>query len=62
MNGANMEQVAKKLYIHRNTLYHRLKKISEITELDLDNGDDYFKLLLSYKIMALYNLSSDLVI
>ena len=62
MSGANMEQVAKKLFIHRNTLYHRLKKISEITELDLDNGDDYFKLLLSYKIMTLYNLSSEQII
>jgi sugar diacid utilization regulator len=26
MSGANLEQVAKKLFIHRNTLYHRLKK------------------------------------
>lgn len=62
MGSANMEQVAKNLSIHRNTLYHRIKKISEITEMKLDNGDDYLKLLLSYKIMELYNISSDLAI
>jgi len=48
---------AKKLHIHRNTLYHRLKKISEITNMDLDSGDDYLKLLLSFKIMELYSIS-----
>lgn len=58
-NGANMAQAANKLFIHRNTLYHRIKKISEITELDLEDGDDYLKLLLSFKIMELYNISLD---
>jgi DNA-binding PucR family transcriptional regulator len=57
-----MEQVTKKLYIHRNTLYHRIKKISEITGISLDNGDDQLKLLLSFKIMELYNIGSDLEI
>jgi sugar diacid utilization regulator len=59
MSGADMVQVAKKLYIHRNTLYHRLKKIFEITEMDLDSGDDYLKLLLSIKIIELYSLITD---
>jgi DNA-binding PucR family transcriptional regulator len=62
MNSANMAQTAKKLCIHRNTLYLRIKKISEITEMDFDNGADYLKLLLSFKIMELYNISSDLAI
>lgn len=62
MSGANMAQVAKKLYIHRNTLYHRIQKISEITEMDLENSDDHLKLLLSFKIMELYYISSALAI
>ncbi|MBN1315573.1 MAG: helix-turn-helix domain-containing protein [Anaerolineales bacterium] len=62
MGGANMAQVANKLYIHRNTLYHRIKKISEITGMDLENGDDYLKLLLSFKIVELYNIRSDLAV
>lgn len=60
MGSANMAQVAKKLHIHRNTLYHRINKISEITDLNLDDGDDYLKILLSFKIIELYNVSSDL--
>jgi PucR family transcriptional regulator, proline-responsive transcriptional activator len=62
MSGANMAQLAKKLYIHRNTLYHRIQKISELTGMKLDNGDDYLKLLLSFKIMELSTTASDLVI
>lgn len=59
MGSANLAQVAKTLHIHRNTLYNRIKKISEITELDLENGDNILKLLLSFKIMDLYNIESD---
>ena len=57
-----MALVARNLNVHRNTLYHRLNKISEIAEVDLDNSDDYFKLQLSIKIMELYSISSDLEI
>ncbi|HEY3388984.1 MAG TPA: helix-turn-helix domain-containing protein [Prolixibacteraceae bacterium] len=60
LSSANIVQTAKSLCIHRNTLYLRIKKISEITEMDFDNGIDYLKLLLSFKIMELYNISSDL--
>ena len=59
INNADMTQVAKKLYIHRNTLYHRIKKIFELTKLDLDNGNDNLKLLISYKIMELYNIHTN---
>lgn len=57
MGLANMTRVAKTLHIHRNTLYHRINKISEIIEMDLEDGDDYLKLLLSFKIMDLYTTS-----
>jgi DNA-binding PucR family transcriptional regulator len=60
MGSANLAQVAKTLHIHRNTLYNRIKKISEITELDLENGDNILKLLLSFKIMDLYSISSEI--
>lgn len=54
IGSANIVQVAQKLFIHRNTLYHRIKRIAEITGVDLDNGEYYLELLLSYKIMELY--------
>lgn len=50
INGTNKSITAQKLYIHRNTIVHRINKISEITSLNLENGDDCLKLLLSYKI------------
>jgi sugar diacid utilization regulator len=59
MGNANLSQIANKLHIHRNTLYHRIKKISEITGMILDNSNDHLKLLLSFKIMELYNISTD---
>lgn len=62
MNNANMAQVARNLHIHRNTLYHRLRKISEITGLDLESGDAHLKLLLSSKIMELFDMRSELAL
>lgn len=53
VNGGNVTLTAKKLYIHRNTMIHRINKISEITGMDLNDGNNRFKLFLTYKIMQL---------
>lgn len=34
-NGMNVSETARKLYMHRNTLIYRLKRIKKITGLDL---------------------------
>lgn len=47
----NLVQTAKALNIHRNTLVYRLKKIQEVTALDLADADIRFHLLLSFEIM-----------
>lgn len=39
-NIKDIGAVADKLHVHRNTLFHRLRKIEEITGWDLNNGDD----------------------
>lgn len=41
---------AEKLFIHRNTMSYRISKISQITGLDLNNGENIFRLYLSIKI------------
>ncbi|WP_459478891.1 PucR family transcriptional regulator [Clostridium saccharoperbutylacetonicum] len=46
----NISAAADKLFIHRNTMAYRLNKISEITDLDLTNGINIFKLYFSQKI------------
>jgi sugar diacid utilization regulator len=53
LNGGNMTLTTKKLFIHRNTMVHRINKISEITGLNLNDGNNRFKLFLTYKIMEL---------
>lgn len=48
-NG-NLAQAAKDLDVHRNTLVYRLERISELTDLDLDDADNRLILHLSLKI------------
>lgn len=52
-NATNKMQTAGKLYIHRNTMDHRIRKIAGLTGMDLTDGEDCFMLFLSYKILEL---------
>lgn len=54
-HAMNKTRTADILYIHRNTMDHRIRKISELTGMDLADGEDCFKLFLSYKIYRLVN-------
>lgn len=47
----NLVMSAKALYIHRNTLVYRVRRICELLELDLDDADERAFLLLSYMLM-----------
>lgn len=49
----NLADTAKALFIHRNSLSYRIKRIGEIIETDLDNLDERTFILLSYKMNAL---------
>lgn len=49
----NIPQTAQALIIHRTTLTYRLKKIQELTRLNLDDGDLRLYLLLSYHLLSL---------
>lgn len=46
----NLSQTAALLHIHRNTLTYRLDRVSEITQLDLDDPDARFSLQLALKL------------
>ncbi len=48
-NG-NLAEAAKDLKVHRNTLVYRLQRISELTELNLDDSDNRLILHLALKI------------
>ena len=55
-NGKNLQKTANVLGIHRNTLTYRIKKIVDILEVDIENEDVAFNLLLATKIVRYIEL------
>lgn len=55
LNNQNAHTTAEKLYIHRNTMKYRLKKIYELIDLDLKEGETVFQIAYSYKILTYLN-------
>jgi len=51
--GANAQQTAALLHIHRTTLYWRLARVADLLAVDLSRGDDRLKLHLALKLAEL---------
>jgi hypothetical protein len=51
--GANAQQTAAELHIHRTTLYWRLARVTDLLAVDLSRGDDRLKLHLALKLSEL---------
>ena len=51
----NAVQAARRLYIHRSTFLYRLERIREIIEIDFNDEEMLFYLMLSYRITDLQN-------
>lgn len=45
MCGFNVGKTAEMMYVHRNSLQYRLKKIEEILEINLDDSMEYLDLV-----------------
>lgn len=56
-NNRNVSRTAKEMFLHRQSLNYRLKKIEEITNLSLDNPNESFLLELSLRIYYFKNLT-----
>jgi sugar diacid utilization regulator len=52
-NAGDVQRTAAHLHIHRATLYHRLRRIEELSTLDLSRGDDRLAAHLSLKLARL---------
>lgn len=52
-NAGEVQRTAAHLHIHRATLYYRLRRIEELTALDLSRGDDRLAAHLSLKLARL---------
>lgn len=51
--AGNVQRTAAALSIHRQTLYHRLRRITTLTGYDLDDGDDRLTLHLALRLADL---------
>lgn len=56
-HAGNTQETAATLYLHRTTLYHRLRQVEKIAEADLSRGDDRLALHLGLKLARLSGLS-----
>jgi sugar diacid utilization regulator len=56
-NASDMKRTAEQLSIHRASLHYRLRRIHEITQLDLSTGDDRLALHLGLKVARLIKLT-----
>lgn len=53
-SGKNKSSAAQRLFIHRNTLEYRLKKISQLTDIDYEDEDTLGRLLVSWEMLKFY--------
>lgn len=51
--AGDAKRTVAQLHIHRATLYYRLRRIEELTDLDLSRGDDRLAAHLSLKLARL---------
>lgn len=54
-NSCSTTNTAKALYLHRNSVIYRLRRIEELCDIDLDDTDARFRLRLSYAISNVIN-------
>ena len=52
-NNMNLLHTAEKLFIHRTTLFYRLKHIEEMISADLNDSEARIRLLISFKLMEM---------
>jgi sugar diacid utilization regulator len=55
--AGDVQRTAASLYLHRTTLYHRLRRIERMANIDLRKGDDRLALHLSMKLARLQGAS-----
>jgi len=56
LNKNNQTETARCLHIHRSTLLYRIQKIEQIMNVQLDDPDTFFHILLSLKLLEYMNI------
>ncbi len=52
-SNCNISQTTSKLFLHRNTVIYRLKKIEELTDLSLNQPDSIFQFMLAFYLKGI---------
>lgn len=53
MMKGNLKATSEQLYIHRSSLKYRLEKITELLNINIDDSEERFNLMLAYKLYDL---------
>lgn len=56
-NHLSLTATSKEMFVHYNTLKHRIQKIVEYTDFDESNSNEIFRIMLSEKILSMYGWS-----
>lgn len=54
-NNGNLDQTAANLFIHKNTVRYRLRKIQELTDLNLKSTEDFLTLQVAIKSKTIFD-------
>lgn len=54
MTNGNLKDTSENLFIHRSSLKYRLERIKDILNIDIDNSEERFNLMLAYKLYDLH--------
>lgn len=54
-NSKSVKKTSESMYVHKNTILYRINQITELFKLNLDNKDETFHILLSYKVKIYSN-------
>ncbi|WP_338453122.1 helix-turn-helix domain-containing protein [Niallia oryzisoli] len=57
-HNGNIKETAEDLFIHRSSLLYRLEKITNLLNVDLNDSEQRFNLMMAYKLYDLYGDNS----
>ena len=53
-HNGSIKETAEELYIHRSSLLYRLEKIVDLLDIDINDSESRFNLMIAYKLYDLY--------
>ncbi|MFC0558352.1 helix-turn-helix domain-containing protein [Halalkalibacter alkalisediminis] len=61
-HNGNLRDASNQLFIHRSTLEYRLERVAELVQIDLNDAEVRFELMMAYKLYSLFNFNTEQLI